>query len=380
MIEIGPVTATHDHPIEELRQALDHLRVALATAGVGPHHMVKMVWTTSDPDAFDPRADAVDLAYREVFAGFRPPIEVAAAAPGAPRLTIQATAKRPDPLPHHAVWRGYGLVDLAREYAPRLQVPSVAPIFERWRHDGADYLRVHGTHREIAYGAAPRERFDLMLPSGIVQPRLHVFIHGGYWQALDKSAHAHFTRGMLAAGFAVATLNYSLAPDKPLSGLVEEIRQALAVLWRSAPALGIAAQPFDLAGHSAGAHLAAMVLGTDWTALGLPPDLVSSATLLSGLYELEPLLHLPMAPLLGLDRVQAHLLSPVNLPPPACRLLLAVGEDESEEFKHQTALLAERWRVPPDRHRVVPGCNHFTILDAFAEGPLELAALANAAL
>jgi arylformamidase len=256
----------------------------------------------------------------------------------------------------------------------------VAPIFERWRHDGAAFLKTHGAHRELAYGGAPRERFDLLMPSGIDRPRLHVFIHGGYWQALDKSAHAQFARGMLAAGFAVATLNYSLAPDKPLAGLVDEIRLALAVLWRSAPDLGLAQQPFDLAGHSAGAHLAAMALGTDWAGQGLPPDLIGSATLVSGLYELEPLTHLPMAPLLGLDRVQAHLLSPINLPPPACRLLLAVGEQETDEFRHQTASLAHSWRVPPERHRVVPGRNHFTILDELAEGPLALAALDNAAL
>ena len=379
MIEIGPVTATHDHPIEELRQALDHLRVALATAGVGPQHLVRMVWTTSDPMAFDPADDAVDLAYREVFAGFRPPIERVRAAADAPRLTIHATTRRPGVVEHHPVWRGYDLPSLAREYAPRLQVPAVAPIFERWRQEGAAFLRAHGGHRALAYGAAPRERFDLLMPSGIVRPRLHVFIHGGYWQALDKAAHAQFTRGMLAAGFAVATLNYSLAPDKPLAGLVEEIRQALAVLWRSAPELGLAQVPFDLAGHSAGAHLAAMALGTDWAGQGLPPELIGSATLISGLYQLEPLILLPMASLLGLDRVQAHLLSPINLPPPGCRLLLAVGAQESDEFRYQTALLAETWQLPAGRHRVVPGRNHFTILDEFAEGPLALAALDNAA-
>ena len=379
MIEIGPVTATHDHPIEALRQALDHLRLALIGAGVGPHHLVRMVWSTDDPAAFDPADPAVDLAYREVFAGFRPPIEIAPAAPGAPRLSIRATAKRPGVASDQTVWRGYDLAGLAREYSPRGQVPAVAPIFERWRQDGAAFLHAHGGHREIAYGAGPRERFDLLLPSGIARPRLHVFIHGGYWQAMDKGNHAQFTRAMLAAGFAVAMLNYSLAPDKPLAGLVAEIRLALAVLWRSAPDLGIARVPFDLAGHSAGAHLAAMALGTDWTGQGLPPDLVGSATLISGLYQLEPLTHLPMAPLLGLDRVQAHLLSPINLPPPGCRLLLAVGEQESDEFRHQTALLAETWHVPAERHRIVPGRNHFTIVDEFAEGPLALAALNNAA-
>jgi arylformamidase len=87
-----------------------------------------------------------------------------------------------------------------------------------------------------------------------------------------------------------------------------------------------------------------------------------------------------MAPLLGLDRVQAHLLSPINLPPPGCRLLLAVGEQESDEFRHQTAVLAEAWHVPAERHRIVPGRNHFTIVDEFAEGPLALAALSNAAI
>ena len=99
MIELGPVSATHDHPIEELRQALDHLRVALMSAGRGPHHMTAMVWSTTAPALFDPADPAVDLAYREVFAGFRPPIEIEKAPAGSPRLSIRASAARPAPLP-----------------------------------------------------------------------------------------------------------------------------------------------------------------------------------------------------------------------------------------------------------------------------------------
>jgi arylformamidase len=378
MIEIGPVTAPHDHPIEELRQVLDHLRLALIRAGAGPHHLVRMVWTTSDPIRLDPADFTVDLIYREVFAGFKPPIELVAAPSGAPRLSIHATVSVPGPASVQTVWRGYDLANLAREYSPRLQVPAVAPIFERWSRDGAAFLRAHD-HREIAYGTGPRERFDLLMPSGIARPRLHIFIHGGYWQALDKGGHAQFTRTMLAAGFAVAVLNYSLAPEKPLAGLVDEIWAAVAFLWRSADELGLARQPFDLAGHSAGAHLGAMAITVDWTVFGLPADIIASATLLSGLYELEPVSHLPMALLLGLDRISAHLMSPVHARAPRTRVLLAVGEQESEEFKHQTAQLAAAWKLPAGQHRLIPGHNHFTVLDAFAEGPLSLLALKNAA-
>lgn len=378
MIELGPVSVDHDHPIEQLRRTLDQLRLALLSAGRGPHHMVGMVWATTDPALFDPADPVVDLAYREVFAGFRPPIAVETAAAGSPRLSIRAKVVPPPAPSADPVWRGYDLPDLVREYSPRVQVPAVAPIFQRYREEGAAFLAAHA-HREIAYGVGPRERLDLLLPSGIAEPRLHVFIHGGYWQAMDKGNHAQFTRAFLEAGFAVAVLNYSLAPDKPLDGLVGEVRAALGFIWRQAPALGLARLPFDLAGHSAGGHLGAMAVATDWTALGLPPDLIGTATLLSGLYELEPLTHLPMASLLGLDRVAAHLLSPVHLPKPTARILLAVGEQESDEFKHQTALLAEAWNVLAERHRIVPDRNHFTIVDEFAEGPLALAALANAA-
>jgi arylformamidase len=378
MIELGPVTAVHDHPLEELRQALDHIRMALLGAGAGPHHLAQMVWTTTEPALFDPADLQVDLAYREVFAGFRPPIRIDRALPGSPRLTIRATVAVPGAAPPGPLWRGYDLPALVREYSPRLQVPAVAPVFARYREEGAAFLAAHA-HREIAYGTGARERFDLFRPSGIAQPRLHVFIHGGYWQAMDKTNHAQFTRAFLEAGFAVAVVNYSLVPEKPLAGLVEEIRAALGFLWREAPALGLARLPFDIAGHSAGGHLAAMAAAIDWAARGLPVDLVGTASLLSGLYELEPLTHLPMARLLGLDRVTAHHLSPVHLPAPRVRILLAVGEQESDEFKQQTALLAEAWSVPAGRHRIVADRNHFTIVDEFAEGPLALAALANAA-
>ncbi len=345
-------------PVEALRDALSEILAGLVAAGCGPHHLTGMDWEAANPAAFHLSRHTVELAYREVFAGFRPPIRLQ---PGSePGLTIRARHASPQPLPDIEV-DGYPLRELGRQYSPRLQADMTA-LFRQWSRDGAAFRAGHAG-LDLAYGPGRFETLDLYRPAGAKRVPIFVFIHGGYWQASDKVQHAQFSQGLLDAGFAVAQPNYALAPDTPLEVSIAQTVAALNFLVREADALGLDPAQLHISGHSAGGHLAAMALCDPAS----PP--IASALLLSGLYDLKPLGHLPIGRLLGLgDAERAARLSLLGLPRPSRpRLAFAVGDGESEAFKRQSARLAAAWNAPEPL--ICPG-HHFSMLDGLNGGAL----------
>jgi acetyl esterase/lipase len=345
-------------PVEALRDALNDILAGLAAAGCGPHHLTEMVWETDRPGAFHLSRHTIELAWREVFAGFRPPILLRPKTE--PGLTIRARHTEPQPLPNTIV-AGYTLHELGRQYSPRLQADMKA-LFRQWSRNGEAFRTRHGG-LDLAYGPGRFETLDLYRPTRATRPPIVVFIHGGYWQASDKAQHAQFAQGLLDAGYAVAMPNYGLAPDTPLETSIVQCVAALNYLVREAGPLGLDASRVHISGHSAGGHLAAMAL----CAADAPP--IASALLLSGLYDLAPLGHLPIGRLLGLnDAARAMRLSPIaQLRPRATRIALAVGEGESDTFKAQSAALAQSWQTPAPL--ICPG-HHFSMLEGLNGGAL----------
>lgn len=345
-------------PVEALRDALSDILAGLVAAGCGPHHLKEMMWETDQPEAFHLSRHTIELAYREVFAGFRPPIRLQRKAEAG--LTIRARHAAAQPLPD-ALVEGYNLRELGRQYSPRLQADMKA-LFRQWSRDGEAFRANHGGV-DLAYGPGRFETLDLYRPAGAKRAPIFVFIHGGYWQASDKVQHAQFAQGLLDAGYAVAMPNYGLAPDNPLEASIAQSVAALNFLVDEADALGLDASSLHISGHSAGGHLAAMAL----LAQDAPP--IASALLLSGLYDLKPLGHLPLGRLLGLDdAARATRLSPIVQPrPQSTRLAFAVGEGESDAFKAQSTALAATWQAPAPL--ICPG-HHFSMLEGLNGGAL----------
>lgn len=345
-------------PIEAIRDVLTEILNGLIAAGCGPHHLREMIWEADKPEAFHLSRHAVELAYREVFAGFRPSITLRPKAE--PGLTIRARHIGPQPLPDIMV-DGYALRELGRQYSPRLQADMKA-LFRRWSREGEAFRAAHNGV-DLAYGAGRFETLDLYRPQGAKAAPIFVFIHGGYWQASDKVQHSQFAQGLLQAGYAVATPNHGLAPDTALETCIAQSVAALNFLVHEARALGLDPTRLHICGHSAGGHLAAMVL----SARDAPP--IASALLLSGLFDLKPLGHLPLGRLLGLDDVERSIrLSPIAQPRPQnTRVAFAVGDGESDAFKAQSAALAEAWQMPAPL--VCPG-HHFSMLEGLNGGAL----------
>lgn len=256
------------------------------------------------------------------------------------------------------------MIDYEAEYNNRARVPEHPEIIAGWARDAGAYRAARPHRAGIAYGPSPRMTYDLFPAAGTGPVAL--FIHGGYWQALDKSFFSHMAAGANARGLDCAITGYDLCPDVPLAAIIDEIRAAALHLWRET---GRPVLPF---GHSAGGHLAAMLLATNWRALdpAAPVGLCPAGLAISGLFDLVPLVTTSVNARLGLDDAEAARLSPHHLPPHAgTRLVAAVGGAESSEYRRQSQLITASWAAQGagTRYLEVPAADHFTVIAGLAE-------------
>ena len=256
---------------------------------------------------------------------------------------------------------------LEAHYNNRARVPGHPAVIAGWARDAAAFREAAGAagrHERTVYGAGGRCTLDLFAPAEDRTPGAALlFVHGGYWQGLDPSFFSHLARGLTLRGHLVAVAGYDLCPAVRLSAIVDEVRTACAAL------AGRGRRPV-VAGHSAGGHLAACMLATDWPAFaGLPPGFVPAASAISGLFDLVPLLSTSVNDALGLDPEEAWRLSPLGWSaPPGLVLDATVGEAEGEEYHLQGRAIAQAWGAggTATRYAAVPG-DHFTVVAPLAD-------------
>ena len=238
--------------------------------------------------------------------------------------------------------------ELERQYNNRALVPDHPAVMARWKA-GSQAARAAHPPERLKYGAGERERMD-WFDAGPGAP-VAVFIHGGYWQALDESWFSFVAPPLLARGVSVAIPTYDLAPQVGLDRIIEQMRTAIDFLTDRAGVRPV------VTGHSAGGHLSACLLseGRAWRAVAI-----------SGVFELQPLVSTSLNTALGLDAFEARRLSPAEWSAPGGAVLdCVVGDDESAEFVRQSRDMADRWGRDGARTRFepLPGLNHFTVLD-----------------
>jgi len=271
------------------------------------------------------------------------------------------------------VFANYDQEALDKQLNLRARWPEHPEIFARWAENSRKVRESAEKYKELAYGTDDSETLELFLPGAGEGPApCLVFIHGGYWQSLDKSDFSYLAPAFLEAGIAYASLNYGLAPDFRVVSMVEQIRQAIVWLFRNGPAQGIDPDRLVVAGHSAGGHLAAMALITDWASLDadLPRNLLKAGVSVSGVYELEPVRLSYHNQILRLRAEEISGLSPRSLTPEASPpLTCAVGSEETDEFLRQQEEFMANWRAAglPGEGLVMPGLTHFTAIDALGQ-------------
>lgn len=261
-------------------------------------------------------------------------------------------------------------IDNNAAYDNRAAVPEHPQIFAQWAQDAAAFRETTAkdgrAEFDIPYGPSPRQYIDLFKAPAPDAP-LALFIHGGYWRALDAKFHSHVAKGLNDNGVAVAVAGYDLAPQVSIADIIDQMRAAALFLWRRF------GQRITVYGHSAGGHLAAAMIATDWTTLDpeAPADLVPAAYSISGLFDLSPLIHTAMNADFKLDETSARASSPLFWPVPDGRRVLdsVVGGAELPEFLRQARSIVDAW--PKDkvelRYEAVPGANHFTVVAPLAD-------------
>ncbi|MBX3634990.1 MAG: alpha/beta hydrolase [Rubrivivax sp.] len=265
---------------------------------------------------------------------------------------------------------------LEAQYNNRARVPEHPQVLASWAEASAlARAKSAGAQFDVAYGDGAGETLDVF-PSTVPAPAegapVLVFIHGGYWRSLDKADHSFVAPAFNAAGALVVVPNYALCPAVGIEHIALQMARALAWTWRHAARFGGDPSRIALAGHSAGGHLATMLLSCRWKEVDadLPSQPVSGALSISGLYDLEPLRHTPSLQAdLRLTPASVARLSPAFFPrPKGPKLYATVGLDESDEFLRHNRLIRDVWgptAVPVCE--TLAGCNHFTVLNRLAD-------------
>lgn len=296
---------------------------------------------------------------------------------------------------------------LDSQYNNRARVPEAVQHLQRWAADSATAraaLQASGQALlDVPYMADPAlppaaQTLDIFTPPpGATPPAggwpVLLFVHGGYWRALDKADHSFIAPPWVAQGAIVVIPNYALCPVVRVSTITDQMRQAVA--WTACHIGNLNGQPgnpsrLSVAGHSAGGHIVGMLLSTRWSEWGgsgaaLPgqPDgtPIRHGISISGLFDLEPIRQTPFLADLGLTPEEAQAQSPIHHRHTGGQLTAVVGGDESEEFLRQNGLLRTAWgEAAAPVAEVLPGLNHFSVVEELTRPSSRLSALVAARL
>ena len=267
--------------------------------------------------------------------------------------------------------------DIEFEFNPRRAVPNVEEHAARMQQLSAEARQRHQGIYNLRYGSGPLATLDVFRASQDNAP-VHVFLHGGYWRGRDKSDFSYLADALVPLGITLVVMNYDLCPHVELPAIVDQVEQGLNWVHQQAAQWGADATRYSASGHSAGAHLIAAVLARHAAAQTVPHGLPSSALLISGVYDLEPVLSISVHQEIRLRPDQVAPLSPLRQP--ACRpvrLVVAVGGAETQGFIDQS----ERFAVhcaqqgADAQFLTIDGGNHYTVLHPFESPTGELSRL-----
>ncbi len=287
--------------------------------------------------------------------------------PSAPAAATEVAA----PATPSRLYRGFATqAEIDRQYDVEGSVPDFG-IYVKYFLENSERIRDQlDPTLDVPYGPTASEHVDIYRADR-ADASIHMFIHGGYWHSLSSKEFSLVAEGLVKAGVTVAIVNYALCPKVTITEIARQNRAAVAWLYRNAAGFGGNRERIYVSGHSSGGHLTAMLMATDWRGeYGLPADVVKGGCAISGLFDLAPFPHSWLQPKLGLTAEEVDRMSPINhIPERAGPLLVTVGGDESEEFHRQSQEFLAAWNANGLDGRFVelPGRNHFTVLEEYAD-------------
>jgi arylformamidase len=253
-------------------------------------------------------------------------------------------------------------------YNVRGSVKNVDDILQDFTLSSANFTNncPYKVEYNLPYGNGGRNVLDLFWPNNSADAPIMMFIHGGYWRDLSKNDFSHMAKGLVENGCCVAIPSYSLCPEATLMEIINELRQACLYLWRRH------SKPITVIGHSAGAHLAACLLATDWDEIEpyAPEGLVTKGLLISGLYDLSPLLKTSVNESLNLDKEMCQKVSPVQYVVDTTRQVdVIVGRKDPKAFIEQSRKVYDVWHLLgcDVSFEILDDKNHYSIISPLAD-------------
>jgi arylformamidase len=254
--------------------------------------------------------------------------------------------------------------DIETQYNPRKAVSDVPQYQQRASKLSAAARRTRKAIFDIRYGTGTLATLDVFASASANAP-LHVFVHGGYWRGRDKSDYSYVADALVPLGFTTVVMNYDLCPSATLPEIVAQVRQGLAWIQAHAAELGGDPQTWTVSGHSAGAHLIAAAFAADTPAALLPQTMPKAAVLISGIYELEPVLSISVNDEIRLQPDQVDAMSPMRHPPvPSVPLSVVVGGNETDSWIAQSKSFADMCSASGSAcsYQVLDGHHHYSIM------------------
>lgn len=255
------------------------------------------------------------------------------------------------------------------QYNNRSAVPGFADYLADWSHRSENYRDRTTGHLNLNYGESARETLDIFPATKTLAP-IHIFIHGGYWQALSKNSFSFVAEHINQQGECAIIVNYDLCPSVTVAEIISQIQKATRWILSNGDKFGGDIRHIQVTGHSAGAHLLAKLVTTNWAEEGFTHPPFHRLNALSGLFDLQPLVPTSINQALQLTAQTSKQVSPLfdSFPDQinSIEFNLLVGGLESDEYKKQSAQLIEAWggklRM---RYQTISDTHHFSILDRF---------------
>ena len=278
---------------------------------------------------------------------------------GPPPAAAEVAARRA-PSASETVFLHLNQEDLDRAYDQNFWAPDAAETLASYARLSAQ-VRDQYKYSTYSYGRSRDERLDVFPAAGDRAP-IVMFIHGGAWRVSTKEEASFPAPTFVDAGIHYVAPDFSLLPGVRLPDMVNQLRRAMVWVFRNASRFGGDRQQIHLVGHSSGAHLTAVLAATNWAAYGLPRDVIKTATCLSGMFDLYPVLLSSRRDYVKLSARERDELSPIlHLNRIRGPLVLAVGTQESPEFIRQTEQFGAALRDRSPHYFRMQDVDHFKL-------------------
>ena len=266
-------------------------------------------------------------------------------------------------------WKRLSNKQIENHFNPRIAVPNFQEYITEAQKKAVLTRKTLPNHLDISYGRHNLQKLDIFCKNNLHNAPVHIFIHGGYWRALDKSDHSHLAEPFVNKNCLYVSLNYGLCPNITLSNITAQIIESLIWVYNNCSKYGGNPENINISGHSAGAHLSAMMVNFNWEKINLPKNIIKSAFLISGIYEPEIVLKLSLNKEIALTKEDAINNTPIPTQNYLSKLFLSVGDNEPDAWIEQTKtyskLLIENNNTV--NFSLLKNQNHFSILNILSD-------------